>query len=90
MNVGILEAESLAGKLWKALQDDTGTMTLESYNVERLKEWKSLLGMTGGLRPGSTSTPWVAERCDRLLSCLPGSGAALSRLAGQLGLTVAD
>jgi 2-polyprenyl-6-methoxyphenol hydroxylase-like FAD-dependent oxidoreductase len=90
MNVGILEAESLAGKLWKALHDDTGMTSMESYNAERLKEWRSLLGMTGGLRPGSTAPSWVAERCGRLLSCIPGSGEDLAQLAKQLGLTVAN
>jgi 2-polyprenyl-6-methoxyphenol hydroxylase-like FAD-dependent oxidoreductase len=89
MNVGILEAESLVGKLWKALQEDTALATLESYNEERSKEWQSLLGMTGGLRPSSATPPWVAQRCARLLSCLPGSGKALTRLAAHLGLTVA-
>jgi 2-polyprenyl-6-methoxyphenol hydroxylase-like FAD-dependent oxidoreductase len=89
MNVGILEADSLIGKLRNILRDNTALATLESYNEERSKEWQSLLGMTGGLQPGKTTPPWVAERCGKLLSCIPGSGEEVVRLAGQLGLTVA-
>lgn len=89
MNIGILEAESLAAKLWQAIQDETALTALERYNQERSKEWRSLLGMSGGLQPGSTTSPWVTERCHRILSCIPGSGEDLTRLAGQLGLTIA-
>ena len=60
MNVGMLEAESLAGKLWQALRDDTGMTSVDSYNLERLKEWRSLLGITGGLRPGG-ALPTLAD-----------------------------
>ena len=89
MNVGILEAESLVGKIWRALQGDAQQVDLESYNAERLKEWQSLLGITEGLRPNSTTPPWIAERYTRLLSCIPGSGENLIRLGAQLGLAVA-
>jgi len=90
MNVGLLEAESLAGKLWQALQDNADITSLENYTVQRLTEWRSLLGIAGGLRPGSTASSWVTEKCDRLLSCIPGSGEDLIQLARQFGLTVAD
>ncbi len=89
MNIGLLEAESLVARIWKGLQGDTEQADLEGYNAERLKEWQSLLGMTKGLGPGGSTPPWVAERYTRLLSCIPGSGEDLIRLAGQLGLTVA-
>ena len=89
MNIGILEAESLVGRLCKELQGGTEQADLVGYNAERLKEWQSLLGMTQSLGPSSATPPWVAERYARLVPCIPGSGESLIRLGGQLGLTVA-
>jgi 2-polyprenyl-6-methoxyphenol hydroxylase-like FAD-dependent oxidoreductase len=90
MNVGILEAESLVAKLKRVLREEAPFASLEAYNQEQLKEWQSLLGMKGGLQAGSGTTAWAAERSARLLSCIPGAGQALAKLAGQLGFTIAN
>lgn len=86
MNVGMAEAVSLAATLRRILRDKAGLNLLETCNREWQDEWRRLLGLTGGLKPGSETSPWVRERCARILSCLPASHEDLTRLAGQIGL----
>ena len=86
MNVGMLEAESLAKRLRQILRDGAPASLLQDYDRECQAEWRRLLGLAGGLKAGSQTMPWVAARQSRLLACLPGSGAELAPLAGQLGL----
>ena len=86
MNVGMAEAATLAGALRKILRDQAALNLLETCNREWQDEWRRLLGLTGGLKPGSETSPWVRERRARILSCLPASHEDLARLAGQMGL----
>jgi 2-polyprenyl-6-methoxyphenol hydroxylase-like FAD-dependent oxidoreductase len=89
MNVGMLEVDSLAAMLKQFLQEDASFTSLEAYNQERLAEWSGLLGMAKGLRAEASTPAWIAERSSRLLSCIPGSGPALEKLATQLSLKFA-
>jgi 2-polyprenyl-6-methoxyphenol hydroxylase-like FAD-dependent oxidoreductase len=86
MNVGLLEAETLAGLLQKVLRQDTPLSTLQTYEQGRINEWRQLLGLATGFNPGSADNAWVRQHWPRILPCLPASGEDLARLAGQLGV----
>jgi 2-polyprenyl-6-methoxyphenol hydroxylase-like FAD-dependent oxidoreductase len=86
MNVGMAEAAALAGALRRILRERAPLNVLEVCDRDWQGEWRRLLGVAGGLKPGTETNPWVRERCGRLLPCLPASHEELPRLAGQLGL----
>jgi 2-polyprenyl-6-methoxyphenol hydroxylase-like FAD-dependent oxidoreductase len=86
MNVGLCEAVTLVGSLRRILRERAPLEVLEVYNRERQEEWRRLLGLAGGLKTRGTTDAWVSERRARILPCLPGSEADLTRLAGQLQL----
>jgi 2-polyprenyl-6-methoxyphenol hydroxylase-like FAD-dependent oxidoreductase len=88
MNVGLAEAATLAGALRRILRDKAPLSDLEVCDREWQGEWRRLLNLAGGLKPGKEARPWVRENCNRILPCLPASHEELLRLAGQLGLSV--
>jgi 2-polyprenyl-6-methoxyphenol hydroxylase-like FAD-dependent oxidoreductase len=86
MNVGMAEAASLTDALRRILREKAPASLLETCDREWQAEWRRLLGLTGGLKPGNETSPWVRERRGRILSCLPASHEDLESLAGQLRL----
>jgi 2-polyprenyl-6-methoxyphenol hydroxylase-like FAD-dependent oxidoreductase len=88
MNVGLLEAATLAGALRGILREKASLEVLASCDRDWQGEWRRLLGLTGGLKPRKETGPWLRERCGRILPCLPASHEDLPRLAGQLGFDV--
>jgi 2-polyprenyl-6-methoxyphenol hydroxylase-like FAD-dependent oxidoreductase len=86
MNVGLAEAAALAGALRRVLREKAPMSELEACDREWQGEWRRLLGLAGGLKPGKEANPWVRERCSRILPCLPASHEELPQLARQLGL----
>jgi 2-polyprenyl-6-methoxyphenol hydroxylase-like FAD-dependent oxidoreductase len=88
MNVGMCEAESLAGRLEKVLRGGGSRSLLDEYDRECQWEWARLMGLSGGFKAGATASDWVRRRLGRLLPCLPGSGEDLAPLASQLGIEV--
>lgn len=86
MNMGFAEAASLSSILRKILREAGSLDLLGAYDRDQQKEWRALLGLTGGLKPRSGASPWIAQRCARILPCLPAYGADLEKLAGQLDL----
>lgn len=88
MNVGLREAHDLAALIADILHHGGSMDDLDAYNQQRLAEWRFLLGQEGSLKAGSQATPWIAQRADRLLPCLPASGEDLNHLAHQIGLDV--
>jgi len=88
MNVGLAEAAALVGAIKKTLREHALTAPLEAYDQERQEEWRRLLGLAGGLKTRAQTDPWVAERRERMLPCLPAGAADLGRLATQLQLDV--
>ncbi len=85
MNVGLLEAATLAGALRRILREKASLEILASCDRDWQGEWRRLLGLTGGLKPRKDTGSWLRERSGRILPCLPASHEDLSRLAGQLG-----
>ena len=86
MNVGFLEAHELAWRLTRILRANGDAGLLATYDTECRKRWNSLLGQTAALRPNPSADPWVAERAQAILPCLPASGDDLKALAAQLEL----
>jgi 2-polyprenyl-6-methoxyphenol hydroxylase-like FAD-dependent oxidoreductase len=85
MNLGFAEGEMLARAL-RAIIHDGGTMDLlQEYNRTSLDAWKSLLG-NDLLSSDSKTSPWVANRVDRIVPCIPAVGEDFRKLAEQLGL----
>jgi 2-polyprenyl-6-methoxyphenol hydroxylase-like FAD-dependent oxidoreductase len=86
MNIGLIEAEELAGTLKKLLHQQGLADLLEAYHQKRRSEWRQLLGMAGGPKPRAKTDSWIKEHSARILPCLPASGDELSQLLGQLEL----
>ena len=86
MNVGLREAHDLCDVYARLLAKSGSERSLDRYNSERLAEWHALLGLGPSQKPAKTADPWVAEHADRLLQCVPASGAHLRALLGQIGL----
>ncbi len=87
MNVGFSEADALGSILRKILREAAPLQLLDGYDRDRQKEWRALLGLSGGLKPHGQTNAWAVQRAGRILPCLPASGPDLPALAGQLGLT---
>jgi 2-polyprenyl-6-methoxyphenol hydroxylase-like FAD-dependent oxidoreductase len=86
MNSGLDEGSDLAVRLERVLSGRDDASLLEEYGLERDTAWRFLLGRSGRLAPGATTSPFVAENAQRLLPCLPATGDELEALAAQLGL----
>ena len=86
MNVGLREAADLTGLVAGIIRQGQPASQLETYNEQRLAEWRQLLGLDGGLTSDSQTDPWLRQHSARLLPCLPATGPGLARLAQQLGL----
>ena len=86
MNVGFREARDLTGILASILCEGGSVERLPAYHEERTAEWRSLLGLEGGLHAGAGTAPWLQQQRDRLLAGLPASGADLAAAARQLNL----
>jgi 2-polyprenyl-6-methoxyphenol hydroxylase-like FAD-dependent oxidoreductase len=74
MNVGLREADDLAGRLVRVLRPGAQVGLLDEYNTSRAAEWRVLFG---------TDAPYGSRRA-LLLPCLPASGADLEALLAQL------
>ena len=86
MNVGFCEAEALSAALKTSLHDAAPLNLAETYDRSWQAEWKRLLGLTGGLKTRNDTNPWVRDRAQRILPCLPASDGDLTSLAAQLKL----
>jgi 2-polyprenyl-6-methoxyphenol hydroxylase-like FAD-dependent oxidoreductase len=89
MNMGLCEGEALGSTLHKILREGASLRLLDSYERDHQQKWRALLGLSGGLQPANRANSWVAQRCAKILPCLPAQGADLSKLAGQLELAPA-
>jgi 2-polyprenyl-6-methoxyphenol hydroxylase-like FAD-dependent oxidoreductase len=86
MNVGLREADDLAARLADVLRGRAPMSSLDEYGGQRRDEWRQLLGLDGGPQTSPTTAPWIASCRQRLLPCIPATGADLGRLATQIGL----
>ena len=86
VNVGLREAHDLSVLLANIVLTQASVDSLGAFETARQAEWRRLLGLSGAPKVLDSTTPWVAERVDRFVSCIPASGTALDRLLAQLGL----
>jgi 2-polyprenyl-6-methoxyphenol hydroxylase-like FAD-dependent oxidoreductase len=88
MNVGLAEANDLAGAVARVLREGANPRELEAYGQRWNAEWRRLHGVDTGIQVQDNADGWVRDHAGHLLSCLPAHGAELSALAGQLQLQV--
>jgi 2-polyprenyl-6-methoxyphenol hydroxylase-like FAD-dependent oxidoreductase len=88
MNVGLREGRDLGEAIAAILNQDASMERLFDYDRMRQAEWRFLLGQEGTVTPKPSADPWVAAQAERLLPCLPASGADLAALMAQVGLEV--
>jgi 2-polyprenyl-6-methoxyphenol hydroxylase-like FAD-dependent oxidoreductase len=86
MNVGFAEATELVRHLSGVLRGEQGLDALDAWESSARAQWRTLLGIEGGLVPTARARPWVAEHARPLLSAIPASGTDLAALAAQVGL----
>ena len=86
MNVGLLEAHQLAGRIATHVKGDAQAGSLEELAAERQRSLRFLLGVGESTVALAEASPWVRERRDRLVPCLPASGVDLDVLLRQIGL----
>lgn len=87
LNLGLREVRDLTGHIADAFKGADAKFDL--YNQRRLDEWRSLLGLRGGLTATPDSNPWIAKMAPRLLPTIPATGIDLTTLAMKLGLRFA-
>ena len=83
---GCAEAKQLADILSGALRGKRGRAAAGLQPPAVSAEWRSLLGLDGGLVPQADTDPWIRQHAQQLLPCLPASGADLAALAQQIRL----
>ena len=86
MNIGLFEARDLADVIGDVLHGGEPAEHFDSYNARSLARWRRLLCLEDGLQCSEAALPWVRQRKDRFLSCLPACDADLARLVEQIGL----
>ncbi|MHC1766917.1 MAG: FAD-dependent oxidoreductase [Verrucomicrobiia bacterium] len=86
MNMGLQEAEELAGALSSILRNQASASVLEAYHEKAFARWLRLLGVQGAPKPRPKTDRWVKEHSARILRCLPASGDDLARLMDQMQL----
>jgi len=89
MNVGLLEARRLAGVVRDAIHGKVGPEGFERYAESCVPGWCRLLGIQDLFSTDTSTDEWLANRLERLVSCLPASGEDLALIGRQLGLRIA-
>ncbi|HXI54316.1 MAG TPA: NAD(P)/FAD-dependent oxidoreductase [Candidatus Saccharimonadales bacterium] len=85
MNLGLSEAEELAGCLADILQQHASLDTLGAYEQTFRNQAAQALHMNGGC-DSTRASAWSRQRCHQVTACLPAVGDELAELAGQSGL----
>ncbi len=88
MNVGFSEAHRLGTAMADVLAHDGKHDELARYGIDRLDEWRLLLGLEGSVAPTPDAPPWVRKHARRLISSIPASGVDLKRLLERVGLSI--
>jgi len=87
MNVAFAEAAEWVDAVRRILREDSPASILNDRQAQWRSQWRDLLGLGRTLQASPDASPWVKANAARLVPCLPGSGADLNALLGQLGLT---
>ena len=89
MNSGLIEAHELAARISRIKNLGASPSLLQGFGTETREAWEWLLGAGEKVRALPASDPWVQQRRERILACVPASGEDLEPLLGQIGLTAA-
>jgi len=88
MNVGIREGTELAKTLSRRLHGEAEEDALEAYGAARMEEWNTLLGLRHRLHSTASTNPFMKLHANRILECLPVSGATLPAFARALSMGI--
>jgi len=86
MNLGLQEGYAYAELLGRVLQGEQRSEALAAVGAGWRAEWLRLLGVERRLEAGTGADAWLAGYKDRVVACLPGYGAKLEQMAGELGM----
>jgi 2-polyprenyl-6-methoxyphenol hydroxylase-like FAD-dependent oxidoreductase len=86
MNVGLREGLELADIMTGQLRVGEEPERLVAYERSRQEEWHRLLGIDSQVVAGAKANDWIRANADRVVTCLPASGASLDAALGRLGL----
>lgn len=86
LNVGLREADELAGTLKARLQGDHLAGDLDAWQKRWRAEWERLLGLRDAMKTSDKTDAWVRQHAGKILPCLPACGDDLVRCAKQLHL----
>ena len=90
MNIGLLEADTLATTLQKLLHEEATTDSLQKYDRQARDQWRTLLGVSASLKEANGVHTWTPLNVPQILPCLPGSATDLAALTQQLGLQLVE
>ncbi|HEX6853494.1 MAG TPA: FAD-dependent monooxygenase [Candidatus Polarisedimenticolaceae bacterium] len=86
MNVGLREGRDLAWSIARRLREPAAGDALATYDAQRTREWKRLLGLEGAPAVATGADPWVRANAARIVDCAPSSGTALRSVLAPLGI----
>lgn len=86
MNVGMEEANALAVSFAEILRSGASLDRLDRFDEAARARWRFLFGIEPAVAALPAADPWVRDRRDRILPCIPASGSDLRELLAQIGL----
>jgi len=89
MNSGLVEAHELAARMSRIQHAGEPLSLLQRFATETHEAWQWLLGDGEKVGALPAADPWVRQRRERILACIPASGEDLEPLLEQIGLTAA-
>jgi hypothetical protein len=86
MNLAFLEATEWVDAVRAILRDDADADCLVQWNERWQVTWRELLGLIPAVEALESTSPWVRNHANDLITSLPAGGTDLAALLGQLGL----
>jgi NADPH-dependent dioxygenase len=87
MNVGMLEAADLAGKLAQDTSVSGREFRIDAYALDRENEWHVLFDIDQQIYGLDPSADWLLQHRSNLIGNLPASGQTLNEIFRQLHLS---
>jgi len=88
INLGLSEASDLVERVVDCIQGAADVEALARYGDERQREWHKLLGVHVRYDLLPHAPPWLGKVAREVAPALPASGADLTKLCAELGLSV--
>jgi 3-(3-hydroxy-phenyl)propionate hydroxylase len=87
MNSGLFEARELASRIAQIQRSSAAPSLLEEFGTRMHRHWEWLLAGSRAVRTLPGADPWVQQNASRIVASVPASGADLTALLEQIGLT---